>query len=224
VVTRLAPAGVKSGTSVCHVAYIDVKASSNAIDLAREAADTIAREFKCDSSKVRVIGATGRGVELALPLVSRRNKSKCPRPARWFSSVAGVIDAIHDRHLGEIERAYPVQAGHIDGIQALVRSPLMMRIYTAAGAEEVLRRASVETIARQDILALQKFDPTRFRHHNDRTTHPAVGAGAAADRIEAIAEGRLEPHGTAMALPDRTVVSPDMPPVSRSDRACAQSR
>lgn len=67
VVTRLALAGVKSGTSVCHVAYIDVKANSNAIDLAREAADTIAREFKCDSSKVRVIGATGRGVELALP-------------------------------------------------------------------------------------------------------------------------------------------------------------
>lgn len=66
VVTRLAPAGAKPG-SVCHVAYIDVKANANAIDLAREAADTLARDFKCDSGKVKVVGGSGRGVELALP-------------------------------------------------------------------------------------------------------------------------------------------------------------
>ncbi len=67
VVTRLASSGGKTGASVCHVAYIDVKANTNAIDLAREVADTLARDFKCDTGKVRVIGATGRGVELALP-------------------------------------------------------------------------------------------------------------------------------------------------------------
>ena len=67
VVTRLAAAGEKPGKSVCHVAYIDVKANANAIDLAREAADTLARDFKCDSGKVKVVGASGRGVELALP-------------------------------------------------------------------------------------------------------------------------------------------------------------
>jgi len=67
VVTRLASAGEKPGTSVCHVAYVDVKANANAIDLAREAADTLARDFKCDSGKVKVVGASGRGVELALP-------------------------------------------------------------------------------------------------------------------------------------------------------------
>lgn len=67
VVTRLAAAGEKPGAGVCHVAYIDVKANAHAIDLAREAADTLARDFKCDSGKVKVVGASGRGVELALP-------------------------------------------------------------------------------------------------------------------------------------------------------------
>ncbi len=41
VATRLPPG------AVCHVAYIDVKANANANDLAREAADTLARGFKC---------------------------------------------------------------------------------------------------------------------------------------------------------------------------------
>jgi hypothetical protein len=50
-----------------------------------------------------------------------------------------MIDAIHDRHLREIEWAYPVQASHVYGIQVLVRSPLMMCVYSAAGTEEVLR-------------------------------------------------------------------------------------
>lgn len=67
VVTRLASAGDKAGMSVCHVAYIDVKANANAIELAREAADTLARDFKCDTGKVKTVGASGRGVELALP-------------------------------------------------------------------------------------------------------------------------------------------------------------
>jgi hypothetical protein len=59
VVTRLPPG------AVCHVAYVDVKANSNANELARQAADTIARNFKCDEDKVKIVGATGRAVELA---------------------------------------------------------------------------------------------------------------------------------------------------------------
>ena len=51
--------------AVCHVAYVDVKANSNANELARQAADTIARNFKCDEDKVKIVGATGRAVELA---------------------------------------------------------------------------------------------------------------------------------------------------------------
>lgn len=61
VVTRLAPG------PVCRVAYVDVKANPNANDLAREAADTIARDFKCRIDKVKVIGMSGRAVELARP-------------------------------------------------------------------------------------------------------------------------------------------------------------
>ncbi|MES2600504.1 MAG: hypothetical protein V4602_06810 [Pseudomonadota bacterium] len=61
VVTRL-----QSG-STCHIADIDVKANANPNDLAREAADTIARDFKCGIDRVKVMGASGRAVELARP-------------------------------------------------------------------------------------------------------------------------------------------------------------
>jgi hypothetical protein len=59
VVTRLPPG------AVCHVAYIDVKANPDAIELARKAADEIARGFSCGKDEVKVIGASGRAVELA---------------------------------------------------------------------------------------------------------------------------------------------------------------
>ncbi len=57
-VTRLPPG------AVCHVAYIDVKANANANELARKAADEIARDFKCGKDEVKVIGESGRAVEL----------------------------------------------------------------------------------------------------------------------------------------------------------------
>jgi len=60
-VTRLSPG------PVCHVAFVDVKANPNANELAREAADTLARDFKCGTDKVKVIGNSGRAVELAMP-------------------------------------------------------------------------------------------------------------------------------------------------------------
>jgi hypothetical protein len=60
VVTRLPPG------AVCHVAYIDVKANPDANELARKAADEIARDFKCGTDAVKVIGTSGRAVELAL--------------------------------------------------------------------------------------------------------------------------------------------------------------
>jgi hypothetical protein len=58
-VTRLPPG------AVCHVAYVDVKANANANELARKAADEIARDFKCGKDEVKVIGVSGRVVELA---------------------------------------------------------------------------------------------------------------------------------------------------------------
>ena len=67
VVTRLASAGENPGKGVCHVAFIDIAANADAIGLAREAADTLARDFRCDTGKVKVVGTSGRAVELALP-------------------------------------------------------------------------------------------------------------------------------------------------------------
>jgi hypothetical protein len=61
VVTKLPPG------PVCHVAYIDVKANANPNDLAREAADTLARNFKYGEDKVKAYGNSGRAIELALP-------------------------------------------------------------------------------------------------------------------------------------------------------------
>jgi hypothetical protein len=60
-VTRLPPG------AVCHVAYIDVKANPDANELARRAADESARSFKCGKDGVKVIGKSGRAVELARP-------------------------------------------------------------------------------------------------------------------------------------------------------------
>jgi hypothetical protein len=50
---------------VCHVAYVDVQANPKANELARQAADEFARDFKCGEDEVKVIGATGKAVSLA---------------------------------------------------------------------------------------------------------------------------------------------------------------
>ncbi|WP_291688071.1 hypothetical protein [Bradyrhizobium sp.] len=60
VVTRLPPG------AVCHVAYVDVKANPTANELARKAADELARGFRCGKDEVQVIGDSGRAVELAV--------------------------------------------------------------------------------------------------------------------------------------------------------------
>jgi hypothetical protein len=60
-VTRLPPG------PVCHVAYIDGQANRNANELARQAADEFARDFKCAKDEVKVIGERGRAVDMARP-------------------------------------------------------------------------------------------------------------------------------------------------------------
>jgi hypothetical protein len=59
VVTRLPPG------PVCHVAYVDAIANPTANELARKAADDLARDFTCGKDQVKIIGAPGRAVELA---------------------------------------------------------------------------------------------------------------------------------------------------------------
>ena len=58
-VTRLPPG------EVCHVAYVDAQANPNPNELARKAADELARHFKCGTDEVKVIGETGRAVGMA---------------------------------------------------------------------------------------------------------------------------------------------------------------
>jgi hypothetical protein len=52
---------------VCKVAYIDRAADSDADALARTAADEIARDFKCATDKVRVIGTRGPAISHMAP-------------------------------------------------------------------------------------------------------------------------------------------------------------
>jgi hypothetical protein len=59
IVTRLPPG------AVCHVAYVDAKANTDANMLARKAADELARDFKCDKDQVKVLGETGVAALLA---------------------------------------------------------------------------------------------------------------------------------------------------------------
>ncbi len=59
IVTRLPPG------QVCHVAYIDAAANPDANELARQAADEIARGFDCGKDQVKIVGNRGRAVELA---------------------------------------------------------------------------------------------------------------------------------------------------------------
>ena len=58
-VTRLPPG------PVCHVAYIDGQANRNANEVARQAADEFARDFKCGKDEVKVVGEKGAAVILA---------------------------------------------------------------------------------------------------------------------------------------------------------------
>ncbi len=60
VVIRL-PAG-----PVCKVSYVDRAANSDANALARKAADEIARNFKCDSDTVQMLGKIGPGAGASL--------------------------------------------------------------------------------------------------------------------------------------------------------------
>ncbi|WBU29043.1 hypothetical protein OOZ54_20620 [Rhodopseudomonas palustris] len=61
VVTRLPPG------AVCHVAYVDVAANRNANEVARQAADELARGFACGKDKAKPFGSPGRATSLAAP-------------------------------------------------------------------------------------------------------------------------------------------------------------
>jgi len=61
---------------VCKVAYIDRAANTDAEELARQAADDIARNFKCGTDTVHLIGKRGPAAEAMLP----ETEPKTPKP------------------------------------------------------------------------------------------------------------------------------------------------
>lgn len=70
VVMRLPPG------PVCKVAYIDRAANTDAEELARQAADDIARNFKCGTDTVHLIGKRGPAAEAMSP----ETEPKTPKP------------------------------------------------------------------------------------------------------------------------------------------------
>ncbi len=60
VVTRLAPG------PVCHVAYVDAEANPNANELARQAADRMAKSFRCEADKPAMAGLPGRAAKILI--------------------------------------------------------------------------------------------------------------------------------------------------------------
>jgi hypothetical protein len=79
-----------------------------------------------------------------------------------LSRVARVMHTVHDRYLKEIEWAHTIEAGDVYSILVLVRSSLVMGVYSAARTEEMLCDLGVEAVAGQRLLALQDLDPTHF--------------------------------------------------------------
>src|SRR5579864_7231267 len=55
-----------------------------------------------------------------------RNEAKGARSPRGPAGVVRMIDAIHDRYLGEIEWAHSVEASHVHAIQVRVGPALKM--------------------------------------------------------------------------------------------------
>jgi hypothetical protein len=72
VVMRLPPG------PVCRVAYIDRAANTDANALARKAADEIAREFKCGTDTLQIVGKRGRAIEAMFP--DERAGEEKPKP------------------------------------------------------------------------------------------------------------------------------------------------
>lgn len=133
-------------------------------------------------------------------MLGRGDEAEGAGLAGWFAAVVRVVDAVGDGDFGEIEWADAIEAGDVDGVEGLVGAALVVGVDAAAGTEEMLRGAGVEAIAGERVLALEDLDSAHGRHGDDGAAHSAVGAGAAADGVEAIGEGDRETDGAAVAL------------------------
>jgi hypothetical protein len=69
VVTRL-------GDAVCHIGYVDASANADANALARELADTRARDFDCQNDVRIIAGKRGKSVDAIASVIAHQAKNK----------------------------------------------------------------------------------------------------------------------------------------------------
>lgn len=125
-----------------------------------------------------------------------------PEQAHRAGSTAGVGGmgySVHHQNFGEIKGAYAVQTGDVDADLRGQRAALMMGVDATDLAEIVFRRAGVELIEGQAVMALADVDVFQPRGDCNRAAHPAIAAGAAAEGLEAICQADLKPDRPAMA-------------------------
>ena len=112
---------------------------------------------------------------------------ECRRSASRCCRVAGMSDAVIHRHFGEVEWAHAFEASDVDGVLSRVGAALVMRVDAAFRAKIVLRRHRAELIEREAVGAsCHDLEVVPFGRYGDGATHPAIGAGAPAHRVETV--------------------------------------
>jgi len=69
------------------------------------------------------------------------------------AAVGRVVDAVDHRHILEVERADTLQAGDVDAVLVRIGAAAMVGVDAAFRTEVVLRRAGIEAVACQRVLA-----------------------------------------------------------------------
>jgi hypothetical protein len=95
-------------------------------------------------------------------------------------------DSIQHRNLFEVEWADAGETRNVDAILPLVRAALMVRVDSTPRTEEVLRCPSVEAIASKCVFTPNEANASDMRGDRNSAAHPAIGAGATADRVETV--------------------------------------
>ena len=75
----------------------------------------------------------------------------------------------------------------------------MVRVDAAPRAEVVLRRAGIEPVNSQRLLAGVERDAADLGRHGHRAAHSAIRTGASASAVETVRQFHSEAHGTAVA-------------------------
>jgi hypothetical protein len=100
---------------------------------------------------------------------------RCPA-TRGFEEYAsaGMVDAVVDDNVLEIEGAQPREAGDIDAELIGIGSTFMMGIDAAFRAKEMFGRTCVEFIDRQRLDARQNLNAAEIGGDCNGSAHPAV--------------------------------------------------